>query len=343
MMRQNQCPAAGPQCGCHDRHHGRCLEVHGRPEPAADRSWRNSSATTWPRRHRGVEPHAAGRGPGRAGRPPLRRQGLGRQPGGGLHRADVPAERAHADADGRERRRRRQDQGAHPLRGAAVDRRACPEQLPGAQPRGAAEGAGHPGREHRHRHAASAGRPASKGHVSQTDESGSRSAATSPPPRARWCSRTSSSSSSNTSRSRAKVHERPMLFVPPCINKYYILDLQPENSVIRYDGRAGPPHLRRELAQSGRVDGRQDLGRLHRAGAADPAIRMVQAITGAETINTLGFCVGGTILATALAVLAARGEQPATVGDAADHAARLRRHRHPRHLHRRSLASSCAR
>jgi polyhydroxyalkanoate synthase len=108
----------------------------------------------------------------------------------------------------------------------------------------------------------------------------------------------------------AKVHERPMLFVPPCINKFYILDLQPENSVVRYTVEQGHRLFvlswrnPDESLKAKTWDDYIELGPL-------TAIRTVQAITGAETINTLGFCVGGTILATALAVLAARGEHPA--------------------------------
>ncbi len=106
------------------------------------------------------------------------------------------------------------------------------------------------------------------------------------------------------------VFERPMLFVPPCINKYYILDLQPENSLIRYTVEQG----HRTFVMSWRnpddtlVDATWDdyieQGPL-------TAIRIVQAISGAKTIDMLGFCVGGTLLSTALAVLAARGEHPA--------------------------------
>ena len=106
----------------------------------------------------------------------------------------------------------------------------------------------------------------------------------------------------------AKVYERPFLMVPPCINKFYILDLQPENSLIRYAVEQGHRVFVRQLAQPRRVDRDKHLGRLHRATRAIKAIDVVQEITGARQINTLGFCVGGTILATALAVLAARGE-----------------------------------
>ena len=108
----------------------------------------------------------------------------------------------------------------------------------------------------------------------------------------------------------AKVHERPMLFVPPCINKFYILDLQPENSVIRYTVEQGHRTFVMswrnpdESLKSKTWDDYIEQGPLAAIGA-------VQAITGAETLNMLGFCVGGTILTTALAVLAAREEQPA--------------------------------
>jgi polyhydroxyalkanoate synthase len=108
----------------------------------------------------------------------------------------------------------------------------------------------------------------------------------------------------------AKVHERPMLFVPPCINKYYILDLQPENSVIRYTVENG----HRVFVVSWRNPDASMVATTwddYIERGPITAIAQVQDITGAEQINTLGFCVGGTILATALAVLAARGEQPA--------------------------------
>jgi polyhydroxyalkanoate synthase len=108
----------------------------------------------------------------------------------------------------------------------------------------------------------------------------------------------------------AKVHARPLLLVPPCINKFYILDLQPENSLIRYTVEQG----HRVFVLSWRNADPSIATHTWDQYIEDAAIRAIDAvkdISGAETINTLGFCIGGTILATALAVLAARGERPA--------------------------------
>ena len=108
----------------------------------------------------------------------------------------------------------------------------------------------------------------------------------------------------------AKVHERPMLFVPPCINKYYILDLQPDNSLIRYTVEQG----HRVFVMSWR-NADESLASTtwdqYIEDAVIKAIEVTREISGAEQINTLGFCVGGTLLTTALAVLAARGKRPA--------------------------------
>ena len=108
----------------------------------------------------------------------------------------------------------------------------------------------------------------------------------------------------------AKVHQRPMLFVPPCINKYYILDLQPDNSLIRYTAEQG----HRMFVMSW-CNPDQSLAHLTWDDYIEQgpivAMRVVREITGCDDLNVLGFCVGGTIIATALAVLAARGERPA--------------------------------
>lgn len=107
----------------------------------------------------------------------------------------------------------------------------------------------------------------------------------------------------------AKVYERPFLMVPPCINKFYILDLQPENSLIRYAVSQG----HRTFVVSWR---NPDEALAHKTwddyieDAVLQAIATVQQISGAQQINALGFCVGGTMLSNALAVLAARGEEP---------------------------------
>jgi polyhydroxyalkanoate synthase subunit PhaC len=109
-----------------------------------------------------------------------------------------------------------------------------------------------------------------------------------------------------------QVHEKPFLLVPPCINKFYILDLQPENSFIKYAVDQGM----RTFVVSWRNPDESMQDRTwddYIENAAIVAIKKVGELTGAKKtagINALGFCVGGTILSNALAVLADRGEKP---------------------------------
>jgi polyhydroxyalkanoate synthase len=109
-----------------------------------------------------------------------------------------------------------------------------------------------------------------------------------------------------------KVAQRPLLIVPPCINKYYILDLQPENSLVRYGVEQGNTvflmswrNPTDSAIAKANVDDYIDRGVIN-------AMNVAREIAKEDQLNVLGFCIGGTLLSTALAVMAARGEQPAS-------------------------------
>jgi len=105
------------------------------------------------------------------------------------------------------------------------------------------------------------------------------------------------------------VFEKPFLLVPPCINKYYILDLQPENSLVRYTVEQGhtvflvswrnPDESMSDVTWDDYIE-----------HGVMKAIEVVRDLTGQGQLNALGFCVGGTLLAVAAAVLHGRGEKP---------------------------------
>ncbi|MGE0559357.1 MAG: class I poly(R)-hydroxyalkanoic acid synthase [Burkholderiales bacterium] len=105
------------------------------------------------------------------------------------------------------------------------------------------------------------------------------------------------------------VHERPLVMVPPCINKYYILDLQPDNSYVRHALEAGHTVFMVSWRNMPESMGKATWDDYLEHGVMR-ALTVARDICGSEQVNALGFCVGGTLLACALAVLRARGENP---------------------------------
>ena len=104
-----------------------------------------------------------------------------------------------------------------------------------------------------------------------------------------------------------KVGTRPLVLVPPCINKFYIMDLQPENSLIRYMVEQGNTVFlvswRNPKEEQGNLTWEDYLEH-----GPIVALHIAQEICKVKQVNALGFCVGGTILTSALAVLKGRGE-----------------------------------
>jgi polyhydroxyalkanoate synthase len=102
-----------------------------------------------------------------------------------------------------------------------------------------------------------------------------------------------------------EVEKTPLLIVPPCINKYYLLDLGAGNSLVEYAVAQGHQVFLISWRSAVPETGHLTWDDYHEKGPLQ-AVDIVLDITGAERTHALGFCVGGTILSCAAAVLAAK-------------------------------------
>jgi len=105
-----------------------------------------------------------------------------------------------------------------------------------------------------------------------------------------------------------RVHKVPLLFCPPWINKYYIMDLAPDKSLIEWAVQHG--HTCFAISYRNPDASMRDLGFQDylRQGPLD-AVRVVREITGAPEVNTVSVCLGGTLTAIGLAHNAAIGDR----------------------------------
>jgi polyhydroxyalkanoate synthase len=103
----------------------------------------------------------------------------------------------------------------------------------------------------------------------------------------------------------ATVLKRPLLIVPPWINKFYILDLKPKNSFVRWAVDQG-----HSVFMISWVNPDETLAEVNFDGYMTEglfaALEAVERATGERAVNAIGYCLGGTLLASTLAVMAAR-------------------------------------
>jgi len=113
----------------------------------------------------------------------------------------------------------------------------------------------------------------------------------------------------------AQSHAVPLLIMPPWINKFYILDLQPKNSLVRYLLEQGYSVF---MISWKNPDTSMEAMTFEDYMLEGPiaASDVIREITGSATVNPIGYCIGGTLLAMTLAHLSAKGDRrfgPATL------------------------------
>jgi len=105
-----------------------------------------------------------------------------------------------------------------------------------------------------------------------------------------------------------KVNQKPTLIIPPCINKYYILDLQPHNSFVNYCVNQDHNTFLISWANPTKAQGNIHWDDYIEQGVIN-AVNVVKDISNSKNINAVAWCVGGTLLATALGVMANRKDK----------------------------------
>ena len=108
--------------------------------------------------------------------------------------------------------------------------------------------------------------------------------------------------------STEKVFEKPLLIFPPWINKFYILDLGPENSFIKWAVSKGYTVFVVSWVNPDQSHSHKTFEDYMNEGIFT-ALDAVQEATGVEQINVIGYCIGGTLLACALSNMAATGDE----------------------------------
>jgi polyhydroxyalkanoate synthase len=107
-----------------------------------------------------------------------------------------------------------------------------------------------------------------------------------------------------------QVHAVPILVIPPWINKYYVMDMRPENSMFKHLVEAGFTLFTISWKNPDQSVLDLDWEDYMTQGPLD-ALRVIKAITGAERVNTIGYCIGGIMQQVTLAYMAATGDQTA--------------------------------
>ena len=107
--------------------------------------------------------------------------------------------------------------------------------------------------------------------------------------------------------STEQVQQRPLLIVPPWINKFYILDLRPKNSFVRWAVEHGHTVFMVSWVNPDEKLAEKSFEDYMLEGILAP-LDAIEKATGERDVNVIGYCLGGTLLASTLAYMAARGD-----------------------------------